>query len=719
MGRSGQGYGERVRGNLAMKRIGIITIQKCNNYGADLQAYALCAKLRSMGYDAENIDYLFYKHKGFKRTKLSRPIFRLTWINRLKELLFPMIQKFLMRQPEERERAFNEFFKDNIKSSRTYSSVDELYNCPPTYDVYITGSDQVWNPRMGVNIKPYFLDFVPPGKRCIAYAASIGVPFISPMVYKTYMQLLQKYSAIGVREPTAERIVGGMGLGVPVKAVVDPTLLLTRDDWLRVSKKPHGVEYKEFLVEYNLGSDPQIHRFALKCAAKLSVKLIDVTFSDYGPAEFVWLMANAKASVVASFHGTVFSVLHGIPFYSVYPESSEKNGGRIALFAHSLGLDSRMIPYSELDSTEIDFDVRFEDALKKLEDMRVESCNFLRGSIEGTLSRVDTKLPLACYALWAEDENVRRQSTSGGAFYLLAKKVIESGGVVFGAAFDQNFHYVRHRMARTTLELVPLMKSKYVQSDISSALNEAYDEVRFGRLVLFSGTPCQIAAVKAKCREYSNRLITVDLVCHGAPRQEIFDSYMSENEKFYGEKIVGYEFRNKRYGWNFGMVRMQLESGTNIWRIGAKDPYITGFSQNVFLLDRCYSCRYARLERISDLTIADCWRVAATRPEFDDNKGTSLVLVNTIVGENLFSRVRLSAECQVRSYDISLARLRNTPLMYPPTRSKFYHIFKSEFAKTSSFHLAARTYFRATTRIIGIMRFVIKRIGWFYLKRHQ
>ncbi len=704
-------------------KIGIITIQKCNNYGADLQAFALQRKLRMLGYDAENIDYLFYKDPDFVKTPKSRPIVRLSLVNRLKEWLLPKLKRLIANKSQgcsqKRSQAFKSFFENNVRVSREYNTIDALYANPPDYDVYITGSDQVWNPRMGCNIKPYFLDFVASGKRCIAYAASIGVPVVSPVVYGEYRKLLKRYCAIGVREESAKRIIAGMGLGVPVATVVDPTLLLSRDEWLEVAAQPAGVEKKQFVVEYNLGNNKLVHALAKRAAKSFSVPLVVLTGSEYGPAEFLWLMANAKAAIVSSFHGTIFSVLNKVPFYSTYGYSADSNGGRIAAFAQSLGLGTRMIQTSEIENLQLDFEVDFDRPYKLLNAMRERSIKFLVDAIQNPIHRDSAPANPLCYALWSKNEEIRSASTSGGAFYHLAERILAKGGVVFGAEFEQNFRHVRHRAARSLEELTPLMKSKYVYSECTGALKEAYIELKAGRTVLFAGTPCQISAVKALCKSYGDKLITVDIVCHGTPKEEVFESYVNELENQFNDTITNYEFRNKKYGWNFGSILIEFKSGKTVRRHAGSDPYFSGFARNIFLRECCYACPYAKLERVSDITIADCWRVAASHPHYDDGKGTSLILVNTPKGKRLFDLVCESGECNCGDYDVELARMRNTPLMFPPVRGTAYNAFKREFERTGSLHTAAKTYFSTYTMIQAMVRYWVKRLGWFYFKRHQ
>ena len=225
-------------------KVGVITIQKCDNFGADLQAYALQRKLQLMGYDAENIDYLFYKHPRHQGGRGEKPIFRLSLVNRVKETLFPLVSrlKALRRRKamKTRRAKFAAWTQKHLKCGREYRSVAALYGNPPRYDVYMVGSDQVWNPRMGSSILPYFLDFAPDGAKCVSYASSFGVSELPAGVFYRYKQLLKRFSAVGLREESGADMVRAMALGVEVKHVVDPSLLLSAAEWEPVSCEPEA-----------------------------------------------------------------------------------------------------------------------------------------------------------------------------------------------------------------------------------------------------------------------------------------------------------------------------------------------------------------------------------------------------------------------------------------------------------------------------------------------
>lgn len=653
-----------------MKRIGIITIQKCDNFGADLQAYALGAKLRALGYDAENIDYLFYKHPRHLKDTGEKPVLPISLVNRVKERLYPIVQAVRLlgkRKPRGRAERFASWFLQNVKVGKEYRSVQSLYDDPPQYDVYMVGSDQVWNPRMYSNIKPYFLDFAPKGAKCVSYAASFGVSELPGGAFYQYKQWLKRFSAIGLREKKGADMVRAMALGVEVKHVVDPTLLLTAADWERVSVKPAQVPHGEYVLLYDLIASPETVSLADRLAKERGCGVVRVGDGAYGPGEFLWLFAHAAAVVTNSFHGTVFSIVNHKPFFTVIPRTMG-NASRIESLVDSLGLKERMLRAAEVAShlsiwTEIDW-IKVDQRLGELKD---DSIEFLKRAIDGPVLKVAHRLPIGCYAVWHKDNNVRSESTSGGAFTAFASEVIRRGGIVYGAAFDAGFKRVRHIAAESLELLAPIRKSKYVWSDPTAAYREVVKAVKDGRLVLFSGTPCQCAAVR-KLIGSSDRLITVDFVCHGTPSPEAFEDYAKRLERRYGGVLVDYQFREKKDGWNFQRIAYRFSNGITKRIIPWLDEYFRAFSLNLNLKEGCYRCPYANLERPSDITIADCWRVGGSYPEWDDNRGTSNVLINTGCGQDLWESVCKVGQLECHEYALDLAQMRNHALMMPSMR---------------------------------------------------
>lgn len=724
-------------------KIGIITIQKCDNFGADLQAYALGAKLRSLGYDAENVDYLFYKHPRHRKGPGEKPVLELSLVNRVKEVLFPIVDRLrkirrkqligYSRNQALRSKRFAVWFEKNVKTGPEYRSVKSLYDNPPHYDVYMVGSDQVWNPRLGSNIKPYFLDFVPEGARCVSYASSFGVGQISNSVYLNYRSWLRKFSHIGVREASGVTIVKRMGLPAEVAQVVDPTLLLTADEWRVVARQPEEFcvqdsEHKAgqpYLLLYDLIACETTVMMAEKIAASKGLRVVRVDGGAYGPGEFLWLFAHADYVVTNSFHGSVFAIINEKPFATVIPKRMG-NAARITSLLEAVGLSTRLVyaKSSETDSRvpALSGPVDYGPVADRIKSLRDESLQFLMRAVEGSAHAFaggsGDSGPLVCMAAWNPDKDVRAQSTSGGVFSMLAERVIDTNGIVFGAAFDETFRAVRHIAVESRAELSALRGSKYVMSDAAPAVRHAVQELKSGRRVLFSGTPCQCAAMKVAARNCGGKLITVDFVCHGVPRPGVFEAYVDELERRYCSRLVRYEFRDKVSGWNFGHVRAEFENGRMYRTIAKLDPYYAGFVLNAFLSDPCYSCKYATIARQSDITLGDCWRVAVDHPQWDDDKGTSLVLANTEDGLRLLDEIGLE-QFPGGKYEVSSAERQNGALVQPVSRPGLADRFDSEFTRTKSFARASVTYMTKSRQTRYWCTYWIKRLMWAYARKRR
>ena len=380
-----------------MKTIGIITILKTNNYGAELQAYATQAILNKLGYDAVIIDYLFYKNPGHKRTKVSKPSFNLGLKKRLKEKFYPIIAK-LKATPntyacKNREENFTEFHLKNTRMSPTYRSMDELYATKNDYDVYMVGSDQVWNPGIYSSILPYMLTFAPVGKKRVAYASSFGVSAIPHDCQWLYKKYLKEFSSIGVREKNAVEMVKEL-CGKDATWVLDPTLLLDKEDWSKVASNAH-CEKKNYILLYELTPCPYILELAKYFRKRKGMDIIRIcktaavedkdssieNIIDAGPAEFVRLFANAGMVITNSFHGTAFSINFGKEFYTITP-ARKHNNSRQRSILELFKLQDRLIaedtPLENISMGAIDY-AAVSDTL---EDERMKSIEFLTNAID-------------------------------------------------------------------------------------------------------------------------------------------------------------------------------------------------------------------------------------------------------------------------------------------------------------------------------------------------
>lgn len=255
------------------------------------------------------------------------------------------------------------------------------------------------------------------------------------------------------------------------------------------------------------------------------------------------------------------------------------------------------------------------------------------------------------FAAFNNDTQVRSRSSSGGIFYALADRVIANGGYVVGASFRKGF-VLEHTIASTIEEVLPMMGSKYVQSHIS---NDLYKEIlkllRQRKEVLFTGTPCQVAACKNFIPlKYRDLLILVDIVCHGVPSQFLFRDYLNKLNVKLKTNIRRFNFRTFD-GWGVA-PSIESENNSRYSLQGKENLYMTLFLNGYTFRESCYVCEYATKERVSDITIADFWGIGENMPfSHDTSKGVSLVLVNSKQGEHLIESIENIITIEERSLD--------------------------------------------------------------------
>ena len=314
--------------------------------------------------------------------------------------------------------------------------------------------------------------------------------------------------------------------------------------------------------------------------------------------------------------------------------------------------------------------------------------------------------PLKVYAAKNRDEEIRRQSSSGGIFTPLAETVIRDGGVVFGAKFNKEWNVI-HAWTDTIEGIADFRGSKYVQSTIGDTYREAREFLKQGRKVLFSGTPCQIAGLRKYLRKEYDNLLTVDVVCHGVPSPLVWRKYLEETrENLRAERdagkntvssslmdlpvITGISFRDKTHGWKKFGFRLRYaasEAAGNSVPISAKDKentfqqsfpenvFMKGFLKNLYLRPSCYACAARSGKSRSDISIADFWGVQNYYPEFDDDKGIGLVLVNTEKGRKVYEQT--NADSIESTYEQGLNH--NPCLEHSVAMTKYVGTFWTEF----------------------------------------
>lgn len=242
----------------------------------------------------------------------------------------------------------------------------------------------------------------------------------------------------------------------------------------------------------------------------------------------------------------------------------------------------------------------------------------------------------SAFSSYHKDDHVRKQSSSGGVFTAIAEHIISNNGVVFGACFDDNFKVV-HGYAETFEELKKMRGSKYVQSEIGNTYREIEASLAQKRLVLFTGTPCQVAGLKSYLRDESEYLITQDIICHGVPSPAVWRKYLNQYND--NGDIQSISFRNKDNGWNRFSMKV-ITADKEVRRDLSQDVFLRAFLSDLCLRPSCYHCHFKGLNRGSDITLADFWGVEVLFPAMVDDKGVSLVLINSSVGQKLFNDVK-------------------------------------------------------------------------------
>ena len=243
--------------------------------------------------------------------------------------------------------------------------------------------------------------------------------------------------------------------------------------------------------------------------------------------------------------------------------------------------------------------------------------------------------PLA-YAVRHKDMKEIMTSRSGAAFIAFSDDILSKGGVIYGAAFNNDFS-VSHKRATTRNQRDEFKGSKYIQSDLSEIFKKVKEDLQAGNTVMFSGTGCQCAGLnKNKKKKLHQNLILIDIVCHGVSSTIVWKDYISYQERKLKSKIIKAEFRNKtERGWSSHFESLTLSDNSII----LSDIFAKIYYQHICLRPSCGKCHYCNLHRPSDITLADYWGFERTSPEFNaDNNGCSLVLINTEKGMELFKK---------------------------------------------------------------------------------
>lgn len=303
------------------------------------------------------------------------------------------------------------------------------------------------------------------------------------------------------------------------------------------------------------------------------------------------------------------------------------------------------------------------------------------------LSEQEPKLPLNTYAAINPNEKERLNSSSGGIFTMLMRETINSGGVVYGAAFDEEWN-VHHTKIENLEDTSLLQGSKYVQSHIGDCYKTAKEYLNQGRKVLFSGTACQIAGLKRYLHKNYDNLLTVDVVCHGVPSPLIWKDYLGNLQK--QSSISNISFRDKCTGWSDYSLTVEFQDSRKYSRMHHDDLYMKGFLHNLYLRPSCHNCQVKGGRCNSDITLGDFWGVENILPNLNDDKGISLVFANTKKVKDVLDV--LGVPLKKVTYDVAL---RGNPCLEMSTsetdsRSLFWELYNNSKDLTRSIKQAIK-----------------------------
>lgn len=254
------------------------------------------------------------------------------------------------------------------------------------------------------------------------------------------------------------------------------------------------------------------------------------------------------------------------------------------------------------------------------------------------------------YAAYNRSEQDRYESSSGGIFVLLARSVIAMGGCVYGAAYADDLS-VFHCKVDTEDGLKRLMKSKYIQSDVGNTYAYCKKDLENGKTVLFTGTPCQIAGLKSYLGKEYDGLLTQDFVCHGIPSSKVWRDWKMYLEKHHSE-ISSVDFRSKISGWFFFYISYKLCINKFIHISSREDPYFVGFNDSLYLRESCYDCKFKKDNHYSDITLGDFWAVKKMAPVMNDDKGVSILFLNTKTAIEWYERVKQNLIYMPLNYEL-------------------------------------------------------------------
>lgn len=713
------------------QKIGIITVHKNTNYGANLQAFASCEYLNKQGYNASVIDYTMPSHE--KNNHIFSWLYQ-SWKNDTNKSLSHKIKlliALILSFPHKNKRlkGFYNFRKNHMKLTTPCKDIKDIEKLG--LDTIVCGSDQIWNPDITEGINPIYFGAIDGIKNKVAYAPSVGKEKYQSQDEEQIVKLLKEVDYLSVREEDSAKYLSEIS-SRHVQCVCDPVFLLEKNDYeVIASKKPIKGNY---VLLYSIIANSELVKTAKQYADRHKLKLVEICqektkganhkqVCGLSPEEFLGAIRYADAVFTNSFHGTAFSLIFEKEFYVF---NNKGRGSRITNLLKMAGTEQRLIEEYKEDKLKLDY----TDIKENLKPYIEKSKNYLNNALSSK-KRVLTEKCLGCgaclnvckrdalrfvkneegfnealldinkcgncnlcrkvcpalnqpiknpvsneiYAFKAKDE-LRANSASGGAFVAIATEILKEGGSVYGASFNSEFKTEHIRIEKTE-DLKLIQGTKYLQSNTKEMFGSIEQDLLLNKKVLFSGTPCQVDAVNRYLdikKTSKDNLFTVDIICHGVPSSKVFDEFILYLNKEFKSNVALYKFRYKPISWRGNSCFAELENDKKVFDNKKLNVFMNLYYSNNITRESCYNCQYTTKERVSDLTISDYWGIEEVNKEFEDKLGVSMVIVNTAKGKNLFNKAQgdkvLTGEYPKKQPQLSIPQER------PQNREEFWSDFE-------------------------------------------
>lgn len=286
------------------------------------------------------------------------------------------------------------------------------------------------------------------------------------------------------------------------------------------------------------------------------------------------------------------------------------------------------------------------------------------------LNTTENKAINECYVAYNKDDKEKEKASSGAIFSLVANYILDKNGIVIGAAFD-NDNKLNHTAITKKEELDKLKGSKYLQSNLNNIFSFVKENIK-DKKILFVGTPCQVAGLKAVVK--NENLLCIDIVCHGVPSPKLFEKYIKELEEENNDKLINYNFRDKSTGWDTYSNTAKFKNNKKT-ELAKDNNYMKLFLSDIALRESCYNCNFKIGNKYSDITLGDFWGVQKYYPEMYNKKGVSAIIINTEKGKEIFKKIQSNLEykeCKLEEIISGNPSLKKS-VEYPKKRNSFFN----------------------------------------------